>query len=169
MMMSEVIEESGRTMGDDERKDLRDIRELLLEADKRGRLSAHLIESLHATVRDIANEQVEQRKQLSAHRDDFAEHRLEDIAAMGKLEGSYSRLSIRVGALERREEKVEKELEDTGRYRLDSLHRQLKEQTESATWWKRHYVTVLVGAVSAILSAGIALFVAWAAKVFHLK
>lgn len=168
MMVSEAGE-TNRAMGDDEKKDLRDIRELLLEADKRGRLSAHLIESLHGTVRDIANEQVEQRKQIAAHRDDFAEHRLEDIASIGRLESNYGRLSIRVGALEKREEKVEQELEDTGRYRLNSLHRQLKEQTDSATWWKRHHITVIVGFVSAVVSAGAAILVAWLTKILHLK
>jgi chromosome segregation ATPase len=165
------------------REELRQIRDLLLEADKRSRLSAHLIESLHATVRDMATEQLEQRKQITAHREDFAEHRVEDAEHMAQVsgdlrrlegevkrtDGDIKRLSYRVGVLEKREEKLEKDVEDTGRFRLDELNRQIDEHKENATWWRRHHITVIVGAMTTVFGALFAILVAWAAKLLHLK
>lgn len=76
----------------------------------------------------------------------YVAHELKDTERHAEVLGTLKGHSLRIGELEKDTGKLERGLDDTGRYRMEQLH-------ESSRWGKRFIISTMVAIVIAIVSA----------------
>lgn len=76
-----------------------------------------------------------------------------------ELRGDMRGHSLRIGELERDQQKIAAKVDDSGRHQLESLAGELEHRRDDNTWIKRHALTVATSVVVAIfLAAGGVIF-----------
>lgn len=86
----------------------------------------------------------------------YIQHDADDKVRHAELQGDIRGLSIRVGRLEKNDEKLEADVEKSGSWHIESL----KEQRENAQFWNRHWPSI----VSAVVAVVALAFAMWGRK-----
>lgn len=73
--------------------------------------------------------------------------------SIAEIKGDMRGHSLRIGELEKDNDKVAAEIGNTSKYRMESLSLALAEQRAAASWWKQHMVKVASAVVVSILLA----------------
>lgn len=114
-----------------------------IEDELRDYLRAQRDADIVGTLRHITN-------QLNQHeKDDERRH--------GDLHGEIRGLSLRVGALERSDEKIEDRLEKSGSWEREALQAQLASKRDDLNWIRRNWLSVTI-AFAALLASVVGLF-----------
>lgn len=79
-----------------------------------------------------------------------------------ELRGDFRGLSLRVGRLEKSDEKLEDRIDRSGSWDLEAAQAQAKIANDSHNWWKRQGVTWLVGGLAGVAVMAVNALVAWA-------
>ena len=79
-------------------------------------------------------------------------HDADDKVRHTELLGEIRGLSLRVGALERNDDKIEDRLERSGSWDREALQAQALTARDDANWWKRNWLS-MVATVVAIVGA----------------
>ncbi len=78
-------------------------------------------------------------------------HEKDDALRHAEIRGELRGYSLRIGALEKNDEKIDKELEKSGSWQLEAEQAKHIMAANSATWWKEKAITVIVGLVMLLL------------------
>lgn len=81
-----------------------------------------------------------------------------------ELRGDIRGLSLRVGKLEKSDEKLEDKLEQSGSWEREALQAQVHKAHESGTWMKRQGLAWLIGGLGAAMVMVVNILVAWAMR-----
>lgn len=81
-----------------------------------------------------------------------------------ELRGDVRGLSLRVGVLERSDEKLEDKIERSGSWDIEALQAQAHQARESHTWLRRQGLMWFVGGLAAIATMVVNVLVVWAMK-----
>ncbi len=120
-------------------------------------------EAMHQSLRTIADRQVA--------------HENKDEERFMELLGAQRGHSLRIGVLERDVNKIGDEVEDTGKFHIESLEKQLEEKkallakvhdetTGNQTFWRRQWAMWLVALVMLLLGGAVSACVAVAVAKF---
>lgn len=85
-------------------------------------------------------------------------HDAEDKERHAELRGDLKGLSLRVGSLEKSDSKLEKDLDDSKRWRIELAEGKGRETSEQLQWIRRNWLPTVMLIVTWLTSTGIAVF-----------
>ncbi len=86
------------------------------------------------------------------------EHARENAVNHEEIKGTLRGHSLRLGALEKNDDRIDTRLEQSGSWQLEAEHAKALAHAMSAVWWKDKTVTIIVGLVMLILGGSASLF-----------
>lgn len=121
---------------------------------------------IEAELRDYlrAQREADVKGSLDRLADLFVQHDADDKVRHSELKGDIKGLSLRVGALERSDEKLEKRVEQSGSWDREALEAEVIRARESQNWWRQQGWKWIVGALAALAMLALNVVVAWAMK-----
>lgn len=85
-------------------------------------------------------------------------HEAKDDLRHEELKGVLRGHSLRIGSLEKNDEKIDDRLDQSGSWQVEAVKARALSAEASSTWWKEKAITVIVGLVMLLLGGVVSFF-----------
>ncbi len=86
------------------------------------------------------------------------EHSKEDAVRHEEIRGTLRGHSLRIGALEKNDDKIDTRFEQSGSWQLEAEKAKVIAEKSATLWWKEKAITIIVGLVMLLLGGSASLF-----------